>query len=129
MVLLFKNDNPRSLNQTSIYVSNDSIRVDWMEYWESIREEYSHDDELAYTIKSEDYGKLLTAIKDKYPDYKPNELECKNFWWDEWDTFNDLTKELCMAIKSVFTIDNAYRHIDWLCEDYKIERYDVVFDF
>ena len=129
MVVLIKNNNPRYLNVTNLYVCNDHIRVDWMEYWESIRAEYSHDDELAYTIKSKDYVKLLNAIKKEYPDYQPNGLECKNLWWSEWNEFNDITKELCMAIKAVFTKDNAYRYIDWFCLDYKIETYDKEYDF
>ena len=129
MVVLFKNDDPKYLNITNLYVSNDSIRVDWMEYWESIREEYSHDDELAYTIKSEDYEKLLNAIKDKYPDYKPDDNDCRNLRWSEWYKFNDLTKELCIAIKAVFTRDNAYRHIDWFCWEHKIKTYDREYDF
>lgn len=117
MVVLYKTDDPARLNSTDIYVSNDEIRVDWMEYWTSIREEYSEDDELAYTIPREEYENLLNWIKTKYPDLKYNEDECKNLWWDGWWEFDDLTKELCMAIKAAFSVNVAYRHIDWFCDE------------
>ncbi len=127
MVILFKDDDPKYLNVTNLYVSNNSIRVDWMEYWTLIREQLSEDDELTFTIKAKDYEKLLNWIKEKYPDYKPNEEECKNLWWDEWNDFNQLTRELCMAIKAVFTVWIAYRWIYHLCWELGINARNVTY--
>ena len=65
MVVLFEDKDPKYLNVTNIYVSNDRIRIDWSEYWELIREQLSEDDDLAFTIKSKDYETLLKWIKKK----------------------------------------------------------------
>ena len=127
MVVLFKDDDPKYLNVTNLYVSNDSIRVDWMEYWTLIREQLSEDDELTFTIKAKDYEKLLNWIKEKYPDYKPNEEECKNLWWNDWNEFNQITRELCMAIKAVFTVGIAYRWIYRLCWELGINARNVIY--
>lgn len=129
MVKFFKDDDPEDLNVTNLYVSNDNIRVDWMEYWTAIREEFSEDDEYAFTIKSEDYQKLIDAIKQKYPDYKEDEYKCKGIWWDEWREFNELTKKLCMAITAVFHCDRAYRKIGRLCDEAKIEKYNTEYNW
>ena len=127
MVVLFEDKDPKYLNVTNIYVSNDRIRIDWSEYWELIREQLSEDDDLAFTIKSKDYETLLKWIKKKHPKYKPNEIECKNLWWDEWNDFNQITKDLCMAIKAVFTVWIAYRLIYNLCWELGINVRSVVY--
>lgn len=124
MVEIFRNNSPEDLNYTKLYVSNDSIRVDGMEYWTAIRAEYSEDDEYAFTIKSEDYETLLNTIKEKYPDYKEDENLCKGLWWEERWGFNELTKKLCMAIVAVFSCNRAYRKIGWLCDEVKIVKYN-----
>ena len=84
MVLIYKRDDPEFANDTSIdFLKNGDIRVDWAEYWTCIREFQSHDDELAFSIRKEDFPKLINAIKEKKPDIKLNDTKCMLlFFWD-----------------------------------------------
>ena len=125
MVLIYKRDDERYANDTSVdFLKNWDIRIDWAEYWTCIREFQSHDDELAFSIRKEDFPKLIKAIKSDKFFMWPHKRKCKELLSDIW---NDLTKEqieVFMWLETRFSEELWYRHIYDLCEDAWIEPYD-----
>ena len=125
MVFIYKNEDPRYANDTSIdFLKNGDIRVDWAEYWTCIREYQSHDDELAFSIRKEDFTKLINAIKKEKPDIKINENECMLYLNWAWDRLSKKQQEVFSYLKARFSEELWYRHIYNLCNDAWIETYD-----
>ena len=123
MVLIYKRDDPEFANDTSIdFLKNGDIRVDWAEYWTCIREFQSHDDELAFSIRKEDFPKLINAIKEKKPDIKLNDTKCMLLLDWTWDRF--LCGEPVQDPAAGFSEELWYRHIYDLCNEAWVETYD-----
>lgn len=125
MVVIYKRDDPEFANDTSIdFLKNGDIRVDWAEYWTCIREFQSHDDELAFSIRKEDFPKLINAIKEKKPDIKLNETKCMLLLDWAWDRLSKKQQEIFTYLEAGFAEELWYRHIYDLCKEAWVETYD-----
>ena len=125
MVFIYKRDDPEFANDTSIdFLKNWDIRVDWAEYWTFVREQFSHDDELAFSIHKEDFPKLIKAIKEKKPDLKLDERYCSWLVLWTWDRLSQKQQEVFTYLVAAFSEELWYRHIYDLCKEAWIETYD-----
>ena len=127
MVLIYKRDDPKYANDTSIdFLENGDIRVDWSEYWTVINDYQSHDDELAFSIHKEDFPKLIEAIKEKNPDLKLDKNYCSSLLHWAWERLSKEQQEIFTYLYAAFSEELWYRHIKYLCDDAWIKVYDVV---
>lgn len=127
MVLIYKRDDPKYANDTSIdFLENGDIRVDWSEYWTMINDYQSHDDELAFSIHNEDFNKLIEAIKEKKPDLKLDENKCMSLFPCSWWRLSKIQHDVFIYLYAAFAEELWYRHIKYLCDDVWIKVYDVV---
>ena len=107
------------------FFSDWDIRVNWSDYWDEVEEAFWHDEDMQFSISSENIKKLIEALNEEYPDIMKGILEREN---DKDDNkYEHLTEDqriIAFAFLSIFNVNWWYRRISEFLIKHKIETYD-----
>ena len=110
------------------FFSDWDIRVNWSDYWDEVEEAFWHDEDMEFSISSENIEKLIEALKEEYPTIMKDILERQKDKVDnKYEHLTTNQRIIAFAFLSIFNVNWWYRKISEFLTKHNIDRYDYNF--
>ena len=107
------------------FFSDWDIRVNWSDYWDEVEEAFWHDEDMEFSITSENLKKLIEALKEEYPTVMKDILEKEKKHDDnKYEHLTENQRIIAFAFLSIFNVDRWYRRISEFLTQHNIETYN-----
>ena len=109
------------------FFDNWDMRVIWSDYSDDVEQAFWHDEDMEFSVSSENIGKFIEALKEDYPEIMKDIIDRKKKDDQKYEKLTENQRIIAFAILSIFNVDWWYRRINEYLREHNIEKYDYSF--